>query len=276
VTLRDPADELLDLFTLEELDANLYRAPNPTQSTEYRPTLYGGQVAAQALLAAAHTVPEGRQPHSIHGYFLRAGRFTRPTVMAVDRDRDGRSFSARHVNALQDGEVIFSALASFHEPEPGVEYEKAALRLDVDGPEMVPATRADEDRIGHDVMFDVRYLPPGDAAFPWVSSRMWVRPRTTLPDDPVMRACVLTYMSDMGWAFREVTTSDGRHIGGPSIDHAVWFQRLAPVGDWMLIDLEPLSVAGVRGVYSGTIHHCDGALAALIAQETLLRPVDFG
>jgi acyl-CoA thioesterase-2 len=89
VTARDPADELLDLFTLEELDANLYRASNPTQSTEYRPTLYGGQVAAQALLAAAHTVPEGRQPHSIHGYFLRAGRLARPTVMAVDRDSDG-------------------------------------------------------------------------------------------------------------------------------------------------------------------------------------------
>jgi len=196
--------------------------------------------------------------------------------MAVDRDRDGRSFSARHVNALQDGEVIFSALVSFHETEPGVEYEKAALRLDVDGPETVAATPTDGDRIGHDVMFDVRYLPPGDGAFPWVSSRMWVRPRTSLPDDPVMRACVLTYMSDMGWAFREVTTSDGRHVGGPSIDHAVWFQRLSPVGDWMLIDLEPLSVAGVRGVYSGTIHHHDGALAALIAQETLLRPVDFG
>ena len=104
---------------------------------------------------------------------------------------------------------------------------------------------------------------------------MWVRPRAALPDDPVMRAGVLTYVSDMGWAFRDVTTTDGRHIGGPSIDHAVWFQRLPPVGDWLLVDLEPQSVAGVRGVYTGTIHHHDGALGAIIAQETLLRPVDF-
>jgi acyl-CoA thioesterase-2 len=273
VTSRDPADALVDLLTLEEIDTNLYRAWNPPDGAEYRPSLYGGQVAAQALLAASHTVPDGRQPHSIHGYFLRAGRHTRPTVMAVDRDRDGRSFSARHVNALQDGEVIFSALASFHDTEDGVDYEKPSLRLDVPGPDSVPEADPD-DRIGHNVMFDVRYVPPGEFEFPWVSGRMWVRPRTTLPDDPVMRAAVLTYVSDMGWAFRDVTTSDGRHIGGPSIDHAVWFQRLAPVGDWLLIDLEPMSVSGVRGVYTGTIHHRDGALAALLAQETLLRAVD--
>jgi acyl-CoA thioesterase-2 len=274
VTAAERADELLDLFTLEPLDANLYRATNPSQTAEYRPTLYGGQVAAQALLAAAHTVPEGRHPHSIHGYFLRAGRHERPTVMTVDRDRDGRSFSARHVNALQDGEVIFSALVSFHATEPGVEFEKPSLRLDVTAPDALPETTPEQERVGHNVMFDIRYLPPGDAEFPWVSSRMWVRPRAALPDDPVMRACVLTYVSDMGWAFRDVTTSDGRHIGGPSIDHAVWFQRLLPVCDWLLVDLEPLSVAGVRGVYTGTIHHRDGALAALIAQETLLRAVD--
>ena len=62
-------------------------------------------------------------------------------------------------------------------------------------------------------------------------------------------------------------------VGGPSLDHAVWFQRSFPVGDWMLLDLTPLSVAGARGVYTGTIHHRDGALAALLAQETLLRRV---
>ena len=95
------------------------------------PHLYGGQVAAQALRAAANTVPEGRFPHSIHGYFLRGGRPDRPTIMAVDRDRDGASFSARHVNALQEGEVIFSALASFHVDEDGVDYQLPNLPADV-------------------------------------------------------------------------------------------------------------------------------------------------
>ena len=108
---------LVDLLTLEELDTNLYRASNPAQ--EFLPRLYGGQVAAQALRAAAHTVEPDRVPHSVHGYFLRQGRADLPTILHVDRDRDGRSFSARHVNAVQEGKVIFSVLASFHVGEPG-------------------------------------------------------------------------------------------------------------------------------------------------------------
>ena len=56
----------------------------------------------------------GRLPHSLHGYFLRAGRSDLPVILEVDRDRDGRSFSARHVNAVQEGEVIFSMVTSFH------------------------------------------------------------------------------------------------------------------------------------------------------------------
>ncbi|HXY94538.1 MAG TPA: acyl-CoA thioesterase domain-containing protein, partial [Acidimicrobiia bacterium] len=260
---------LLDLLTLEEVDANLYRAQNTDPNDDLRPTLYGGQVAAQALRAAAHTVPGDRRPHSMHGYFLRAGRRERPIAMLVDRDRDGRSFSARHVNALQDGEVIFSALASFHVAESGADFEEPALRLDVEPPEAVP----EHERVGHNVMFDIRYLPPSTAEEPWRSNRMWVRPRATLPDDDVVRACVMAYVSDMGWAFHDVRSADGRRIGGPSIDHAVWFQRLFPVGDWMLLDLRPQSVAGARGVFTGTIHHRDGALSALLAQETLLRPV---
>jgi acyl-CoA thioesterase II len=97
---------LTQILDLEEIDANLYRAAPFETPTAH---LYGGQVAAQALRAAASTVPDGRLPHSLHGYFLRAGDVTRPTILAVDRDRDGGSFSARHVNALQNGEVIFSA-----------------------------------------------------------------------------------------------------------------------------------------------------------------------
>ncbi|MEX1008117.1 MAG: acyl-CoA thioesterase domain-containing protein [Acidimicrobiia bacterium] len=257
----DPSDVLLEFLTLEELDTNLYRAGNPDE--QFMPHLYGGQVAAQALRAAAHTVPDDRHPHSLHGYFLRGGRPDRPTIMAVDRDRDGGSFSARHVNALQDGEVIFSALASFHVDEEGIDYHVPGLP-EVDAPESLP----EHDRVGHNAMFDVRYLV-ASATDPWASSRMWVRPRSTLPDDRVMRACVLTYVSDMGWAFGAVPGNDG--IGGPSLDHAVWFHRSIPVDQWMLLDLQPVSVAGARGVYIGTIHDRAGTLAASIAQEVLLR-----
>jgi acyl-CoA thioesterase II len=258
-----PAEVLLELLTLEELDTNLYRAGNPAE--QFMPHLYGGQVAAQALRAAAHTVPDGRHPHSIHGYFLRGGRPNHPTIMAVDRDRDGGSFSARHVNAIQDGEVIFSALASFHVDESGVDYQLPGLPADAGDPESMP----EHERVGHNAIFDMRYAAPGNGEL-WQASRMWVRPRRELPDDRVTRACALTYLSDMGWAFSSVPETDG--IGGPSLDHAVWFHRSVTMNQWLLLDLEPVSVAGARGMYSGTIHERTGALAVSIAQEKLLRP----
>src|SRR5947209_1633191 len=108
--------DLAALLELEQLDRDLFRGQNERGARE-RLSLYGGQVAAQALRAAGATVAPERMPHSLHGYFLRRGRPDRPVVFHVDRDRDGGSFSARHVRAVQDGEVIFSMLASFHERE---------------------------------------------------------------------------------------------------------------------------------------------------------------
>jgi acyl-CoA thioesterase-2 len=82
---------------------------------------------------------------------------------------------------------------------------------------------------------------------------------------------VLTYFSDLGWAFAGLD-ADGEHLGGPSLDHAVWLQRPVDVADWMFVELKPLSVAGSRGVFTGTIHDRHGVLAAYLTQEALLRP----
>lgn len=257
------ATSLAELLTLEELDTNLYRASNP--DVEFLPRLYGGQVAAQALRAAAETVEPGRVPHSLHGYFLRAGRADRPTILHVDRDRDGRSFSARHVNAVQEGQVIFSMLASFHVDETGIDLQRPAMP-DVGDPDTLP----EPERIGHHRYVDMRYHRLRDDE-PWRANRFWVRPRGELRDDAVTRACVLTYLSDLGWAFDDIGTDEP--LGGPSLDHAVWLQRPVDVTEWMFVELHPVSIAGTRGVFTGTIHARDGRLAAYLTQEALLRPV---
>src|SRR6202020_2926134 len=123
---------ILDLLDLERVEQDLYRS---CVVVERPGALYGGQVAAQALYAAGCTVPDGRLPHSLHGYFLRSGSAARPTIFQVYRDRDGRSFSARRVVAIQDGEVIFNMSASFAEPTGGAEHE-------ADPPPVVPAPDA--------------------------------------------------------------------------------------------------------------------------------------
>jgi acyl-CoA thioesterase-2 len=258
-------EELLDL---EELDRDLYRAHNPRRS--FTPHLYGGQVAAQALRAAAMTVPEDRHPHSLHGYYLRSGEADHPTIMRVTRDRDGRSFSARHVVALQRGEAIFTALASFHVDEESGDFPGIPLPDDVPGPDDVV-----ERGIGNeDVMYELRpvYLEPRDNPGPWdPARRFWGRTREPVSDDRVLHACGIVYLSDISTGFAELDVP-GLPRGGTSLDHAVHFHRPVRIDDWLFMELEPVSAAGARGVYRGTIHDRAGRLGATLAQENLMRP----
>lgn len=122
------AEDMVTTLELERLDRDLFRGVN-TVMAKSRPSLYGGQVAGQALMAAGLIVPPELVPHSLHGYFLRPGLIDKPVVLQVDRDR--RSFSARHVSAIQDGEVIFSMLASFHRLDAITVFDDAG---DIDAP----------------------------------------------------------------------------------------------------------------------------------------------
>src|SRR5580704_16588973 len=146
------ADDLRTLLTLERVDRDLFRGRNANYGP--RQTLYGGQVAAPCLLAAAATVESGRLPHSLHGYFLRAGRSDLPVILEVDRDRDGRSFSARHVVAVQEGEVIFSMVTSFHAEREGGVFDDAPRRSSPE-PEDLP-------KGGWRTLLEVREVTPTD------------------------------------------------------------------------------------------------------------------
>ena len=262
------AEDLASTLELEQIDRNLYRGIHGVDARA-RASLYGGQVAAQALRAAGLTVPEDRHPHSLHGYFLRPGRADRPVILHVDRDRDGRSFSARHVSAVQDGEVIFSMLASFHVDEPGGELDAVART----GP--VPPV-GEQFAFGGQarpvLLLEVREVaPPAQPGEDGVApDRLWVRAAHPLPGDRLTQACAVAYVSDVGSGFRQVRRP-GFVTGGPSIDHAVWFQAPVVADDWLLLELQPAKAGGARGVYLGSLRDKTGRLAALIAQEMLLR-----
>lgn len=254
--------DLATLLQLEELDRDLFRGRNGDHG-EPRYSLYGGQVAAQALRAAAHTVADDRLPHSLHGYFLRPGQPDHPVIFAVDRDRDGGSFSARHVRAIQHGEVIFSMLASFKAPEPGAPtYEQPPWR-DLPGPDEVAPG-------GWDALVETREATAAEYFEHSVTDAIWCRVTTPFPDDPVAHACALTYLSDFGGGF-VLLDVPGLPLGGPSIDHVVWFHQPVRVDEWVLVDLRPERASDARGTYFGTIRSIDGTLAAVLGQEALLR-----
>jgi len=252
---------LVDVLTLERIEADLFRS-----SVVYDDAfgLYGGQVAAQALRAAAETVEVGRRPHSLHGYFLSRGDPSRRVLLMVNRDRDGRSYSNRRVIAVQNGVVIFNMAASFHVAEHGPDYQAHAMPP-VAAPEDTPPLPGRTRMLGIEIR-----VPEQEVRGQEWPSRVWMKTQEPLGSE-IMHACALTYISDM---FTGLASVPGIAEVGPvtSIDHAVWFHRKARLDDWVLMDLIAESTAGGRGFYTGRIFGRDGRLAAGLAQESLFRP----
>jgi acyl-CoA thioesterase II len=250
---------LTEVLDLEVLDATLYRS---TLMFEEPYSLYGGQVAAQALRAAGLSVPEGRLPHSLHGYFLRPGDPSAPLVYRVERDRDGGSFSARRVVALQDDAVIFTMSASFHVGGPGAD------RQFTDTPDVPRPEDCTPWRLPRLWGFEARTpVPVAPGALP--PTRFWARAVEPLPDDRLLHACALTYLSDISSGLLAV--HDEESATGPSLDHALWLHRPVRADEWILMDHTPYTVAAGRGWYTGTFHDAAGLLVAAQAQEALFR-----
>jgi acyl-CoA thioesterase II len=273
----NPAFErFLALLDLEQLDRDLFRAPNPGPEGPGR--LFGGQVAGQAMQAAAATVEADHDPHSLHASFLRPGRRGVPVIYQVDRIRDGRSFTTRRVVAIQQGEAIFSLTASFHALEESPEHQ---LPLPPDVPPPDQCEREDPgSHHSHHHPFDIRELEPPAVVDgrPGASTRrMWVRTDGRLPDESSIHASVVAFLSDMGpvGAARRALRRKGEEgdMMGASLDHTLWFHRPLRADEWLLYDLEAVAVAGARGLSRGTLSTEDGVLVASVAQEVLLRPL---
>jgi acyl-CoA thioesterase-2 len=256
-----PDPTLLDVLALEAVDRDSFRSL--FLSDDPLP-LYGGQVAAQGLVAAGCTVPADRLPHSFHGYFLRSGDAARPMVFHVHRDRDGGSFSARRVVAVQGGEVVFSMAASFSATIAGPDRSVCAMPSGVQPPEglrpyRVPRLASMEGRRPEQ--------PFPSASWP---TRFWARCTDPLPDDPLLHAAVLTYLSDISTGLTSLADDDVSP--GSSLDHAVWFHRPGHADDWVLTDLTPRTVSGGRGTYAGDMFDRAGTLLVSFVQEQLFRP----
>jgi acyl-CoA thioesterase-2 len=258
--MTDPTPALLRMLDLERIDRDLFRS---TFLFDDPFNLYGGQVAAQALLAAGRCVPPERPPHSLHGYFLRPGDASQPIIFHVYRDRDGRSYSARRVVAVQDGDVIFNMSASFHVADEGPDAQLAKMPAGVAPPE--------ESRpLNLFRVFDFEAAAPpiegGPYEFP---IRFWARSDIALPDDPLIHAAAIAYLSDISTGLVPLHTSEGRSTS--SLDHAMWFHRAGRADDWLLTDLVGHSAAEGRGWYTGSMYDRNGRLIASLAQETLFR-----
>jgi acyl-CoA thioesterase-2 len=274
---------LVNLLDLETIEVNTYRGKHPT---EERQRTFGGQVAAQALMAAGRTV-EKASVHSLHSYFLRPGDPSIPILYEVDRIRDGKSFYTRRVVAIQHGRAIYNMQASFHTEEHGFEHQFEMPR--VPGPETIPpmAERLLAEFGSNDEWFKRQH--PIDQRFigeiPWSSKhnkeprqQLWIKADGELPADPLLHACVVTYASDMSLfdailAPHSMRWDDDLFMAA-SLDHCMWFHRELHADEWLLYDIDsPIAHAG-RGLARGFIYNRAGELCVSMVQEGLTRIIN--
>jgi acyl-CoA thioesterase-2 len=278
--------DVLDLSPLDRAtgDGEHYRLVGRSQPTPHG-RAYGGQVIAQALIAAGRSVPDDRAAHSMHGYFLRPGDSHEPIEFSVERLRDGNSFSARRTHALQRGVPILSMIASFQKPADGVEHQ--APMPDVPEPEDLipmadllakidsPIARAWQQ--GRPI--DLRHVEPPIYLTPDPNPQphqaVWMRTYGDLPDDPLLHAAVLAYASDYSILESSLRAhglawSDER-LRPASLDHAMWFHRPVRADQWILYVSESPSAHGGRGLGLGRMYTRDGVLAATVGQEGMIR-----
>jgi acyl-CoA thioesterase-2 len=279
----------VDLLSLDEIDLNLFRgwchAGAPLRA-------FGGQVAAQALVAAGRTVETGRAVHSLHGYFMRPGDPRRPLVYEVERLRDGRSYATRRVTAIQNGEAMFTLSASFKVPEGGPERQRVMPPLP--DPERLPDPYANWAENGGSENYwsttgrrtlDMRIVPQGSETLPHRQSGVeeqfvWLRSASPLPgDDALLHTCALAYLSDLTLA-----STAAMHLQLPraerkgpttvnlaSLDHAMWFHRAFRADEWLLFAQRSPSASDGRGLAQGEFYTRDGRLVASVMQEALVR-----
>ena len=283
----EATQKLLTLLEIEHLEEDLFRGAGSGGETSVR--IFGGQVIAQALAAAHHTVDD-RLCHSLHAYFIRPGDPKIPVIYTVDRARDGASFTTRRVVAVQHGKQILNLSASFHVPEESWDHQHPAPK--VSGPEGLKSraeiSRENAHRIAKERRaeylrpraIEVREVQPQDHFDPNPLSdenHLWFRMEGAAGTSPAVQQCLLAYASDMNllgsslrphgltWNTGEVMTA--------SLDHSMWFHNAVEFDQWHLYAMDAPFTGGARGFNRGSIYAQNGKLIASVAQEGLVRPI---
>ncbi len=284
--MNNAALKLIDLLDIEHLEVDLFRGSGAGGETPQR--IYGGQVIAQALMAAYRTVDD-RMCHSLHAYFIRAGDQSIPVIYEVDRARDGGSFTTRRVVAIQHGRQIFNLSASFHVAEEGWAHQHPMPV--VPGPEGLMSRDEQRARDAHLLPekhraeftrarpIDVSDVDPQDMFKPGVQddrNHSWIRMKEAAGHGYQMQHCLLAYASDMnllGSSLRPhgLTWFQGK-VMSASLDHAMWFHAPLAFENWHLYSMDAPFTGGGRGLNRGAIYNQDGVLVATTMQEGLIRP----
>ncbi|WP_163846284.1 acyl-CoA thioesterase [Pseudooceanicola aestuarii] len=279
-------DTLTPILDVERIEEDFYRG---IATPNGRGRSFGGQVIAQALMAATHTVEPERANHSLHAYFMRPGDASQPVLYQVERDMDGRSFATRRVVAIQNGKPILNMAASFQLQQQGRGHQDD-FPADVPGPEglknehQLAEDHADKLPEGYKAFLrwnrpieirPVGTFPPFDMTPRKGEHYRWIRAKVHLPDDPALHRAALAYTSDMGLLGSALVAHGlgfaSKEVKVASLDHALWLHDDFRMDEWLLYTMESPWTGGGRGMTRGKIFTRDGRMVASVAQEGLLR-----
>ncbi|WP_225731356.1 MULTISPECIES: acyl-CoA thioesterase II [unclassified Nocardia] len=270
---------LIDTIALEPLDDNVFRSAPKAGTTPAR--VFGGEIAAKAVAAAAGSIGAEFAIHSLHGYFVRPGDPESSIDFEVEAVRDGRTFALRHVVARQGDRDIFVMNASYHVGDKGVRHADPAPM--VPAPEAIARFGPAEpghawlSAIGLDDNWEIRRIPDGltdSADGPHTRQQVWLRYTHPLPDDPVLHSCALAYASDITLLGAALTRHNWVKMQTAALDYSIWFLRPCRIDDWLLYDEASPSADFGRAFTNGRVFDRDGRLVAMVAQERMLRLVD--
>jgi acyl-CoA thioesterase-2 len=276
-------DVLLDILDLTEVDENTYVGRHPA---EVGSRTFGGQLVAQALVAAGRTVSGARPIHAINAHFIRGGDVKRDITFRVERHRDGRAFANRQVTAYQGDEELFVMLAAYQDSRGGLEH--SVEWPEVEYPESLPPLGNHFDGYEDRLKMFVDALKPIDMRYAndpaWIMkgtgersnhNRVWMKSDGPLPDDPALHVATMGYASDTT-VLDSIITTHGLSWGfdrivAATVNHSIWFHRPFRFDEWMLYATESPVAAGSRGLATGRFFLRGGELVATVVQEGLIR-----
>ncbi|WP_372611686.1 acyl-CoA thioesterase [Aquicoccus sp.] len=285
-TPQELADSLVSVLDVEPVEENFFRG---IATPGARGRSFGGQVIAQALMAAIRTVPDDRANHSLHGYFMRPGDATKPVLYQVERDRDGRSFATRRVVAVQNGQPILNLAASFQVEEEGLSHQdtmpdvpapedlKSELELAAEFKDELPEMFLKWLSVPRPI--EMRHVTPRPpfTREPAPEQSYWFRVTGRIGEDANLHRAALAYASDFGLlgtsAYAHAKAFADPDMQFASLDHALWIHGPFRADDWLLYVMDSPWSGGARGFNRGRIFTRDGRLVANVAQEGLIRRI---
>jgi acyl-CoA thioesterase II len=276
-------EQLLAVLDLKQVGDQTFCGSHPSKNP---PRTFGGQLMAQALVAGSRALLHHLPPAALTVHFIAGGDPKKDIEYHVVRLRDERRFANQRVDAVQDGQLLASAMVSYLSGGRGLEHtieppnvpdpttlppiDELLRGYEKTVPHFVNALRPMEWRYTNDPAWIMR-----DKGEHLTYNRVWLKTAGDMPDDPVLHTAAMVYSSDTT-VLDSIITTHGLSWGydrifAVTVNHSMWFHGPVCFDDWVLYSTSSPVSADSRGLGTGHFFDRDGRLMATVVQEGIVK-----